>query len=216
MLLVVMFFGCSTAPPKQVQPRLSDYVDVNSQEQDIPITNMPGHEPPELCPVECVCPKLFGLTENPCIPKKQPCPLAIIIHDEVEMEEFLSAAMANNRMVMMYYDTLSPDPGALGLRLNLDALRRSEKLLNYFFNFCRSVSWQYSVGIVLDEDLYRYAINHYSENLAWQVGDYIPPPALGFIKDKKFQPISFSMIDIDDMVSGKVCVYAEAFYEATH
>ena len=46
-------------------------IGLNPDSKDIPLTNMPGHEPPEY-PLECICPSWFGLKRNPCLTK---CPV---------------------------------------------------------------------------------------------------------------------------------------------
>ena len=78
------------------------------------------------------------------------------------------------------------------------------------------ISRKYFMTYVVNMDIYHYALNEFAAGkLAWKVGDYVMHPAMAFAKDGYVLPITFEGFDIDEMVKGKVCTYARAFYRAT-
>jgi len=199
LIFIVLFLsGCVATPPVQVQPKLEDYVDITSTVTDIPITNMPGHEPPEACPIECICPHWFGLDKSPCEPCG-PSFWAAIIHTQDGLDNALKEVHPQQMVMLVYNDVV-----------NLD-------LVWSFANRCdKTLVDHYAMFLITDVDIYYYALNKfYNGHIAWEVGDYVIPPAMAFMRAGATLPITFEGFSVSEMNQGKVCLYAEAFYEAT-
>jgi len=210
ILIIFTLAGCTLMPPTQVQPRLEDYVDLNSEEVDIPLTNMPGHELPEKCPIECICPHWFGLSKSPC----EPCVKPIVPQKEktrfyiVQNEAALKSAYNKSGMAILIYDN----------SYNFNDFTRSIILslgvLDTMKNSCYGLDEKINVLFTSNVNVYYHAMNKYFDG-NWDVGNYIKHPAMLFMKPNFTLPITFEGFNYQEMIDGKICLYAEAFYKAS-
>lgn len=157
--------ACHVQPPKQVPVNLDkEVVGLN----DIPLTNMPGHAPPEV-PLECICPKMFGLDHNPCCPPKAP-------HRFVWHKTLYNAMMDadGNKLILVFFRRNKTDADSLLSQLDNS---RAKKVLDKHY-----------VGLLLekeDEEVYRTLRTTSTQTLKWLPGDFVGSPSVLIMKTSR-------------------------------
>lgn len=204
LLLLSIFVGCHVPPPKQVEPNLEQEI---AGLQDIPLTNMPGHETPE-CPLECICPNWFGLDKSPCAPKPEPEKLVIYSEDEF-LDAMRKAGDQNKLMLIVLLDIAGED--GLSLKLSKDLIARldndrcvADELTKHY------------VPVLVSRELYDSLRG--TGRLAWLPGDYIQSPALMFatVRKKGNRYLGHALpITFEGRINADLCTTLRAFYEVT-
>lgn len=203
LLLTLFFVGCFQ--PKQAQ---LDFDEEIVGLQDIPLTNMPGHEPPE-CPLECLCPNLFGLPENPC--KKPALTMAeppFRWYRESELGQAMEVAGNHDKlMLIVMVDTANEFEHKLFLEL-------ADKLDN---DECtnRTLKKHY-IPVMVSWEMYYFLRS--TGDLAWLPADYVISPAIMFAKIHE-TPNGYRgealHITFDGRIDADMCAILQSFYGAT-
>ena len=209
ILLLSLFIiaGCSIPPPKQVQPNLDNEI---VGLQDIPLTNIPGHELPE-CPLECLCPTWFGLSESPC---KKPDPIVVIkeppfrwYRDNELAKAVIVAGDYDKLLIIVMVDTYSDFEHNLFMELanKIDNDRCTQQELQKHY-----------VPVVVGWRTY-YALRKTGE-LAWLPDDYVMSPAVMFAKVHK-EPNGYRgevlPITFEGHIDADMCLILQSLYGAT-
>ena len=215
-VLALFLCACHVNQPKQVPVNLDEEI---VGLEDIPLTNMPGHAPPET-PLECICPKMFGLDHNPCCPPKQPF---------AWYHSFYDAVMAANgeKMVLVVYRRHEDDTKELMESLNTKC---AKKVLDKHY-----------VGLILDD---WYADQDYDmlrqtsqKPLKWYPKDYVVSPTVMFVatfkennqpdgggnymlmlpeKDNQKPVTAVALpISFDGKINVNMCVLLKKYYKAS-
>jgi hypothetical protein len=208
LLMVISFLVGCQLHPKQYQPNLErEIVGL----QDIPLTNMPGHAPPE-CPLECLCPNWFGLDKSPC--EKAPCVVTDmpdepeVVHWFVDFWGAMAVAGDENKLMLIVLadmdDKLSED-------LLIELAGKIDK------NPCvvKEINKHY-VPVVVPRGLYEALRS--TGDLAWLPGDFVQSPAIMFAQVRKkgdrylgkALPITF-----EGRINADLCTTLRAFHEVT-
>jgi len=205
LLSLLIIAGCSVPPPKQVQPNMDEEI---VGLQDIPLTNMPGHEPPE-CPLECLCPNWFGLSESPC---KKPesvtkAPPFRWYSDNELADAAVIAAEYDRLLLIVLVDTSSDFEHNLFMELadKIDNSRCAQRELRKHY-----------VPVVVGWQTYNFLRK--TGELAWLPGDYVMSPAVMFAKVHK-EPNGYQgevlPITFEGHINADMCSVLQSFYGAT-
>lgn len=212
VFFIVLLFIIGCGKVQQAPVNLNDYIaGLDPDAQDIPLQNIPGHELPE-CPLECVCPKWFGLSKNPCI-KEKPCvkPMPKIVWHRFD-DDLLKKAKKDNRLVILFYVSYLD---VQGYNI-LDNLGKDECFL--------VESWKhYYLSRTDNLDLYYHALNDHSKNLGVARGNIVTSPAVAVFHNGYVLPISFESkvwfstgdLPYHPTNPSHLCLVAKALYKAT-
>lgn len=166
ILLLTVLTACSVGQPTQV-PGPDTEAEVAGL-QDIPLTNMPGHAPPEI-PLECVCPKMFGLDHNPCCPTPKPATKEGFVW-YTSPAESLIRSKGEKTVLILFTEKLSD------AKPFLDSLQTP---------CARKVLDEHYVGLLVGRELYDGLRETSALPLRWYPGDYFMSPSVMFAHTEK-------------------------------
>jgi len=200
LLLLSILIGCHVPPPKQVEPDLEQEI---AGLQDIPLTNMPGHEPPE-CPLECICPNWFGLDKSPCAPK----PEKLIIYTQEKFLKAMRKAGDENKLMLIVLLEIEDE---LSKKLVIELIGKLDNDQCVVDELTK-----HYVPVLVDKELYESL--RATGPLAWLPGDYVQSPALMFatVHKKGNRYLGHALpITFEGKINANLCTTLRAFYEVT-
>jgi len=209
-LFLVLFLttSCYILPPTQLQPNFEkELIGLT----DIPLTNMPGHAFPE-CPLECICPKWFGLPKSPCEPcydKKTKTPEEVVWYNESNFFLAIKKAGDEGKMLLI---VMVDKQDKLSIKLTkdlsdkLDSKCAQDELRNHY------------VPILVGRKGYQFLRKTSGKQLVWLPSDYVQTPAVMFVVVKK-QGNTYSEhalpITFQGEFQGNICLTLRGFYEVS-
>lgn len=200
LLLLSILIGCHTPPPKQVEPDLEQEI---AGLQDIPLTNMPGHAPPE-CPLECICPNWFGLDKSPCAPE----PEKLVIYTQDKFLDAMRKAGDENKLMLIVLLEIEDELSKNLVKELIGKLDNDQCVVDELT--------KHYVPVLVDKELYESL--RATGRLAWLPGDYVQSPALMFatVRKKGNRYLGHALpITFEGRINADLCTTLRAFYEVT-
>lgn len=168
LFLIMFLTACQVSAPSQM------VVDTEKELvglQDIPLTNMPGHELPEV-PLECICPKMFGLDHNPCC-----------VEDKCQFTWYADPVKAlqaseGKKMILVLF-TRDDD------LTHIKSKKATKDLLSRLAHpHVRQVLDKHYVGLLIkgDQALYNMLRRTSEKPIKWLPEDFSMSPSLMFVK----------------------------------
>lgn len=171
MIFLLILVGCQSPSQMSVDTE-KELVGLS----DIPLTNMPGHAPPEV-PLECICPKMFGLDYNPCCVAPKPTPFKW----HSDPEEALRDAGEHGKMVLVLFHRQDQDSQKLRDRLKQPRVK--------------CVLDKHYTGLLIpgDEELYNMWRSTSEKPMKWLPRDFSMSPSLMFVKVQHVESMNVNM-----------------------
>lgn len=204
IFLMCLLMACNISQPTQVPGPDTETAVIGLQ--DIPITNMPGHAPPEV-PLECICPKMFGLDHNPCCPTPKPKVTASFAWYDNPLQALLESKGEKTILVLF---VRNPEDADAFLR-SLEATCAREILDKYY------------VGLLLrpsaGEKFYDMLRSTSELPLKWYPGDFFMSPSVMFVKTELSSRMGDEVvlgralpITFEGKISANVCSLLEGMH----